>query len=129
MPLSYRAAQTLIKRGDDAGLRSALDAHLDPNLANQNGWSLLMLTALEGTVPSGRLLLDRGAEADRQNRHGETALSLAAHKGHIPFLRLLLDHGASRECSPHGVPLVGWLKTASGLQPQRLAEVLQTLAT
>ena len=92
MAISYRAAQTLIKRNDEAGLRAALDAHLDPNLANENGWSLLMLAAVEGSVPLGRLLLQRGADPTKQNAKQQTALSIATSRGHDLFAHLLQDH-------------------------------------
>ncbi len=127
MPISYRAAQTLIKRGDEPVLRVALESGLDPNLVNQHGWSLLMLAALEGLVPTGDLLLSQGAAIHLRNRHDETALSLAAQKGHIPFVQLLLNHGASANCRPHGVALVDWLTTSSGLPEAKLAEVLAVL--
>ena len=89
MPISYRAAQTLIKRGDEATLRTALDQHLDPNLSNSNGWSLLMLAAVEGNVPIGRLLLERGALSTTQNSTHETALSIATHRSNDLFVALL----------------------------------------
>ena len=89
MPLSYRAAQTVIKRGDEEALRTALDQHLDPNLTNQNGWSLLMLAAVEGDAPLGRLLIERGATIDLKNNKGETAQSIATHRGFELFTQLL----------------------------------------
>lgn len=91
MPLSYRAAQKLIKRGDEPALLAALEAGLDPNLANENGWSLLMLAAVEGSVPLGRLLLARGAEAAMRNAKGETASSIASVRQHAAFLELLAE--------------------------------------
>ena len=127
MPLSYRAAQTLIKRGDESALRTALEEGLDPNLVNQNGWSLLMLAAVEGAVPAGTLLLEKGAEVNRRNRHDETALSLAAQKAQIPFLEFLLQHGATKDAKPHGTTLSTWLTNSPGLTPPQLAEVLQVL--
>ncbi len=128
MPLSYRAAQNLIKRGDEPALHTALDTGLDPNLKNGNGWTLLMLAALEGSVTLGKLLLGKGAEIDAKNQHGETALSLAAQKGHIELLQLLRDRGASIDCKPHGTPLVIWLKNSPGLSEDQLAEVLKITA-
>ena len=91
MPLSYRAAQNLIKRGDEAGLRAALDEHLDPNLANENGWSLLMLAAVEGCVPLGKLLLEHGADTARANSQGATALTIATARGQYEFAQWLSE--------------------------------------
>ncbi|MDQ2925231.1 MAG: ankyrin repeat domain-containing protein [Acidobacteriota bacterium] len=95
MPISYRAAQTLIKRGDEPALRAALDQHLDPNLTNPNGWSLLMLAAVEGSVPLGRLLIQRGAKPNTLNSKNGSALSIATKKGHAPFIEFLTAHCAS----------------------------------
>ena len=86
---TYRGAQNLIKRGDEPGLRKALDEGLDPNLVNQNGWSLLMLAAVEGAVPLGRLLLERGAIVAAKNNKDQTALSLATDRGFNLFVELL----------------------------------------
>ncbi len=87
--MTYRGAQNLIKRGDEAGLRAALEHGLEANLVNQNGWSLLMLAAVEGNVPVGRLLLEHGADPGLQNNKGETALALATHRGFDLFAALL----------------------------------------
>jgi len=87
--MTYRGAQNLIKRGDEAGLRQALEQGLDANLVNQNGWSLLMLAAVEGAVPLGRLLLQHGADPALQNNKSETALMLASHRGYGLFAGLL----------------------------------------
>ena len=89
MPISYRAAQNLIKRGDEPALQAALDSGLDPNLTNENGWTLLMLAAVEGAVPLGRLLLNRGAAKGIQNAKGATALSIANDRGFALFAELL----------------------------------------
>ena len=90
--MTYRAAQNLIKRGDEPGLRAALATGLDANLANQNGWTLLMLAAVEGDVPVGRVLLDFGANPSLQNNKDETALTLATHRGFQVFIDLLNEY-------------------------------------
>ena len=95
MPMTYRAAQNLIKRGDEPALRAALDIGLDPNFLNQNGWTLLMLAAVEGDLPIGRLLLEKGADPALRNNKEETALTLATHRGFTLFVDLLTGHGAS----------------------------------
>ena len=56
--MTYRGAQNLIKQGDEEGLRAALNGSLSSNLANPNGWTLLMLAAVEGHVALGKLLLE-----------------------------------------------------------------------
>jgi hypothetical protein len=90
--MTYRGAQTLIKRNDLPALRTALDTGLDPNAANHKGWSLLMLAAVEGHVPLGQLLIERGANLAAMNLKGETALSIANQKGHTAFIALLTSH-------------------------------------
>jgi ankyrin repeat protein len=89
--LTYRGAQNLIKRGDEAGLRAALDAGLDVNSVNQNGWSLQMLAAVEGDVPVGRLLVERGADVAAKNKAEKTAEMLASDRGFDLFVEML--HG------------------------------------
>ncbi|HEY4358040.1 MAG TPA: ankyrin repeat domain-containing protein [Acidobacteriaceae bacterium] len=89
--MTYRGAQNLIKRGDEPALRAALEAGLDANLVNQNGWSLLMLAAVEGDVPIGRLLLENGANAALKNNRSETALNLATNRGYELFVELLAE--------------------------------------
>ncbi|MBW4040003.1 MAG: hypothetical protein HIU91_14285 [Acidobacteria bacterium] len=87
--MTYRAAQNLIKRGDEPALRAALDTGLNPNLVNQNGWTLLMLAAVEGDLPIARLLLEKGADPTLRNTKDETALNLATHRGFTLFADLL----------------------------------------
>jgi ankyrin repeat protein len=93
MSISYRGAQTLIKHGDEAGLRAALNGSLSSNLANPNGWTLLMLAAVEGHVALGSLLLEKGAKTASTNNKGQTALDIATQKGHTAFVELLRAHG------------------------------------
>ena len=93
--MTYRAAQNLIKRSDEPALRSALATGLDPNLANQNGWTLLMLAAVEGDLPIARLLLEKGANPTLQNNKSETAFTLATHRGFTPFVELLNQHSTA----------------------------------
>jgi len=91
--MTYRGAQNLIKQGDEEGLRAALNGNLSSNLANPNGWTLLMLAAVEGHVTLGRMLLERGAKTNATNNKGQTALVIATQKGHIAFAEMLQAHG------------------------------------
>jgi ankyrin repeat protein len=87
--ISYRAAQNLIKRGDEPALRTALEEGLDPNSINQNGWTLLMLAAVEGNATVGKLLLEHGADRARTNNKEQTAAALAIDRNHAEFAALL----------------------------------------
>ncbi len=89
MPMSYRAAQTLIKRGDAPALEQALEQGLDPNARNENGWTLLMLAAVEGSMPLAELLLARGADAASKNQKSDTALTIAEHRGYAALAERL----------------------------------------
>lgn len=93
--MTYRGAQNLIKRGDEPALRLAFEAGLDPNLANQNGWTLLMLAAVEGDVAIGRLLIEKGADLNALNNKQDSALALATHRGHQFFVDLLTQNDAN----------------------------------
>lgn len=95
MAISYRAAQTLIKRGDEEGFRAAIAAGLNPQLKNQNGWTLLMLTAVEGNIALAQVLFDKGVSTNLKNAKGETALAIAEGKGHTEFAAFLRSQGAS----------------------------------
>jgi uncharacterized protein len=90
--MTYRGAQNLIKRGDEPGLRIELNGALSSNLANPNGWTLLMLAAVEGNVGLGKLLLEKGARTEPTNNKGQTALAIAVQKGHTVFAELLMAH-------------------------------------
>jgi len=82
--MTYRGAQNLIKRGDEPALRAALEQGLDPNSVNQNGWTLLMLAAVEGNTTLGRLLLEYNADPTRTNNRQQTAASIAG-SNHAAF--------------------------------------------
>jgi len=93
--LNYRGAQNLIKRGDEPGLRAALDTGLPANSGNHKGWSLLMLAAVEGNVEIGQLLIEKGADLAAMNLKGETAHSIATHRGYDLFVALLAENTAA----------------------------------
>ena len=125
----FEEAHRCIKRGDTLSLVEAFDAGLNPNLANQFSWTLLMLSAIEGNTTIGQLLISRGSDVNATNNFGETPLALAAQAGHAPFVQLLLSNGASTNCFPHGCPLGEWISQASGLTPKKMATMLALLGS
>jgi uncharacterized protein len=123
--MTFHEAHRAIKKGDLTNLRKELEAGLNPNLSNNNSWTLLMLAAMEGDTSVGKLLIEKGADLNARNHGRETALSLAAHTGHPSFVKLLLASGASLECYPFGNHLdvwLNWVKQYSG-HPQQVEQI------
>jgi ankyrin repeat protein len=123
--MTFDEAHRAIKRGQIHALEKAIPSTISPNASNQFGWTLLMLTALEGNTKIGLFFLERGADINAVNNFGESALSLAAHKGHLPFVKLLKSRGASGDIRPHGHDLESWLKNASGLPKIKIDAVME----
>ncbi len=86
----FQAART----GDAALLQEATSGGAPPDLANQNGDTLLMLAAYHGHEAAVRVLLEAGAAVDQLNDRGQTPLGGATFKGFTDVVRTLLAHGA-----------------------------------
>ncbi|MGA2053488.1 MAG: hypothetical protein ABSH19_09265, partial [Opitutales bacterium] len=65
--MTFAEAHRTIKRGLFQVLDEAISKGLSPNATNQYGWTLLMLTALEGNTKIGKLLLERGTNIEVVN--------------------------------------------------------------
>ena len=90
----------MARNGDEA-LIEYLDNGVSPDLANQDGNSLLMLAAYAGHTAIVRGLLERGADVDKQNNRGQTPLAGAVFKKYDEVVDVLVDAGAD----PHaGAP-------------------------
>lgn len=83
-----------VHANDVGEVRSLLDAGMDPNSTDREGYSLLMLAAREGHISIVRLLLNHKVKVDQQNPVGETAVMLAAFKGHLETVKLIHARGA-----------------------------------
>ena len=94
----FELAQKYIKHDDVIAIRNLLDAGMSPNLANQHGFTLLILVAQEGNTTIGELLLSRGADPNLGTDHGAASLTPFGHaaaNGRVSFVKLLLNHGAN----------------------------------
>lgn len=101
---------------------------LSANASNRFGWTLLMLAAIEGNTSVGEFLIASGGDLNAQNDFGETAMSLAACEGHLRFVHLLKRNGAAvSDLRPQGHDLPTWMRSASGLPDEKIAEVLAAI--
>ena len=91
-----------VRTGDEHALAPVLEAHLPPNLRNDQGDSLLILAAYHGHAAVVRLLLEAGADPELANDRGQTALGAAAFQGSSEIVRTLLARGACVDSPPGG---------------------------
>ena len=90
----------MARNGDDA-LIEYLDNGVSPDLANQDGNTLLMLAAYAGHTTIVQALVERGADVDKQNDRGQTPLAGAVFKKYDEVVDVLVAAGAD----PHaGAP-------------------------
>lgn len=82
------------RKGDTAIFEQALPAGLPPNMTNDKGDSLLMLSTYHGHLPLSRILLSHGADPNRLNDRGQSPLAGAVFKGEGEIVDLLLASGA-----------------------------------
>lgn len=67
----------------------------NPNLADKNGLTPLMISTRLGHVEGVTALLAAGARIDPANSTGETPLIFAVHGRDVPMVRVLLANGAN----------------------------------
>lgn len=67
----------------------------DPNLADKNGDSALMIAARSGYLEGISAMIAATAAVDATNRQGETALIIAVQNRHLQAVKRLLEAGAS----------------------------------
>lgn len=75
-------------------VRRALEQGVDPNKADDQGQTALMMAAFDGLDHVVRLLLDNDADVDLRDGMGRTALMYAASGPFAETVNLLLDAGA-----------------------------------
>ena len=82
------------QRGDEARVKSLLDAGADVNATLNGGESMLMVASRTGKPGPVKLLLAKGAQVDAHDRREQTALMWAAAEGHAEVVNLLIKAGA-----------------------------------
>ncbi|HET7776599.1 MAG TPA: ankyrin repeat domain-containing protein [Azospira sp.] len=82
-----------------------LDRGMDPNTADAEGSTLLMLAARNGNEALVDQLILRRAKVAARNRYGDDALLLASFRGYLPVVKLLVAGGAPLNRSEGWPPL------------------------
>jgi len=80
--------------GREEEVRNLLATGVDVNLADADGITPLMASAMNGNITVARLLLDSGACRDRFNKWGMTARAIAIWHGYSA-LAAILDEAPS----------------------------------
>lgn len=91
-----------IKLDDASGVLESLQRGLDINFVDEDGNSLLMLAARDGSAQSSAILINAGAKIYLRNAVGDDALLLAAFAGHESIVDMLLAKHASLGANPLG---------------------------
>ena len=88
------ALHIVTRRHDYDYLAFLLGKGAQPNVANKEGETPLIIAARIGWTEGAELLLARRANVDMTNSRGETPLIVAAQGHDVPMVQLLLAHGA-----------------------------------
>lgn len=95
------ALAIVTKRRDITWMRFLLAKDADPSIADRQGVTPLMHTALLNFADGAQELLDQKAPVDQANRRGETALILAVQAKNVAMVRLLVKSGANPDKADH----------------------------
>lgn len=113
---------------DPAIVKRLIEAGVDVNAEDSNGWTPLHFAARTGSVEAVQLLLDAGASVNVPDSKGVTPLhrALATNDHVLPLIQALLMAGADPDftCKPN----VCASRLASILEAPQIKEVRQLLA-
>jgi uncharacterized protein len=89
------ALHLVTQRRDTTWIRFLSQKGANPNIADKNGTTPLMVAVGLGFVEGAEALIKAGARVDVTNAAGETPLIASVHRRDLGLLRLLLSNGAS----------------------------------
>lgn len=119
----HTALHITVKRRDAGWVRYLLSLGENPNVADKNGVTPLMLASQIGFVEGIEMLAQKGAKVDAANDAGETPLILAVHSRDIPMLRILLAAGADPDRSDNSGRTARDYAKLEGANSQTLDEI------
>lgn len=82
------------KQMNGTWVRWLLQEGANPNIADKNGTTPLMLATQIGYVEGVEALIEGGAKVDVTNKTGETPLISSVHSGNLELVEILLKAGA-----------------------------------
>jgi hypothetical protein len=91
-----------VNDGNVQGVKELLDRGLEPDSADSNGNTTLMIASRLGHKDVVALLVSRKVNVARRSPFGDTAINYAALGGHLEIVKMLADHGAEI------APATGW---------------------
>lgn len=83
-------------------------------VADENGWTALMLAARDGDVSAVSKMLRRKADVEAFNSDKCTSLIIAAYKGHLDVMKLLLARKADIEAASKNRCTALWVAASNG---------------
>lgn len=89
------ALHIVTQRRDTTWIRFLTQRGANPNIADRNGVTPLVVASNLGYFEGVEALIKAGARVDVANNAGETPLIAAVHRRDIPMVRLLLENGAN----------------------------------
>lgn len=78
-----------IRDGDQMAVRLSIEAGMDVNKPDGNGFTPLMMAAWYGNADAAKLLMDKGANLTATLEDGRTAIRIAQERGHPELANLL----------------------------------------
>lgn len=103
-PSSLEKFLRAVNEGDATTVAALLSLGMEPDTADSNGNTALMIASRLGHKEVVEVLIGR-AHVTRISAHGDTALNFASLAGHLEIVKLLVEHGAQVSPSTGWTPL------------------------
>ena len=95
------------------------------NQASNNGWSVLMNCANDGSLSMAREMVANGADVNHSMDTGWTAMHTAAKMSNGPILEMLLQNGGNKNLLARHRDFGANLKVEEVTADQRMLDLLQ----
>ena len=119
----HTALHIVTQRRDLQWMGFLLGKGADPNIADKNGVTPLLMASQLGFVEGVELLASRGAGVDIPNAAGETPLISAVHRSDTSMIRVLLAAGADPDRNDNSGRSARDYATLAGPGSQTLEEI------